>query len=178
MNDLTPISGWPLVLIVSLICLKLVRWVTGKWENEKFKTNTLGKILELSIIAGTAYQLSSVPVVATAVAGLRNLIGTLANTIGPGNAAGVAIFIGFVLVIWMASLYWKSDNEWWTLLFAFAILALSAAVPELVRYMGFAWILVVWIWNIVFAIAMWMANPFGASAAATAGLARVKKLFI
>lgn len=161
MTDLTPISGWPLVLIVSLICLKVVRWIFGRWQNDKFQTNTIGKLLELSIIAGAANQLSGVPIVAAGVTAMRNLIAALANAIGPGYATALAVVISLVATIWFATLYWKSDNEWWTVLFALAVLVLSAAMPDLARYLGFAWILVVTFWNIIFAAMTWLGNPFG-----------------
>lgn len=164
MTDLTPISGWPLVVIVSLICLKIVRWIFGRWQNQRFQTNAIGKILELSIIAGTAYQLSSVPLVASLVSAMKRLIDSMANTLGGAtNAITVATILALALAAIFGSQYWKSDNEWWTLLFALAILVLSAALPDLARYLGFAWFLVLWFWNIIFTFFMWLGNPFGAA---------------
>lgn len=139
MNSFQPIAGSMLVVVWAFILLWIVRRIFGRYVSrdarEKFHTDSVGKVLELLIIAGVAYALLAAPIVSSSVGLLQKFV----TSASAGWQTNVSLGGSVILLLALTGLgifkYWKSDNEWWTVLFAVSILALSAPIPDIANVM-------------------------------------------
>ena len=158
MNGFAPLSGWILTLLVAYFAIKFVRFVFGRWQNKKFHTDTIGKILELAIIAGTVYAIRSVPIISSSTNLLSRLIDALSGNVGQVvviTSSGLILAILTGITVYK---YWKTDNEWWTILFAIGILALSVPIPAIATAMEWMWSPLVFFWQVFMTLLNAVAN--------------------
>jgi hypothetical protein len=156
------VSGSIAVFFVGFSLLWVVRRIFGKYigyeTKSKFHTDSVGKVLELLIIAGIAYALRPLmPILDSLV----NLLQRFVNSASAGWQTNVSVGGAVIVLLGVTILgvykYWKSDNEWWTVLFAVSILALSAPIPDLANVMqailvgpvAFLWNFLVGVYNTI-----------------------------
>jgi predicted transporter len=150
-------TGSIAILLIGFVLLWIVRRIFGRYigsdTKEKFHTDTVGKILELLIIAGIAYGLMPVPIVSSSVGLLQKFVTSASAGWQNNISIGGSVLLLLILTGLGIFKYWKSDNEWWTVLFAVSILALSAPIPDLANIMQAVLVgPITWLWNFLIGI--------------------------
>lgn len=119
-HSLPPLPAWMVIVVATIGLLLLVRKLFGS----RSQPDLLGELLELLVVSAGASALITTPLVSSAVVQAKNFEKSLNTGLSLGLAA-----LSVVLVIAAALLYFYTDSEWFTLVFAIFLLAMAATQP-------------------------------------------------